>query len=152
MQDDVPNDTTIARIVVTSERLLVADCLTHHFTNASHRFELVADVAEASDPAIPTVCVLDVGRKHYGTPEKSLILTRMLQAAPAARTLVLSSHSDVWEASDWITSGAHGFFTAKSNPDLLTAATIVVAAGGVFVPERLVHELLSRHASGPANA
>lgn len=141
---DVSHDTTVARVLVTSERKLVDDCLSHHFATSSHRFELVATPSDASDPGLPMVCVMDVGRKEHSTSEKARIVARMRQIAPAARILVLSSHSDLWEASDWIASGAHGFFAARSGPALLTAATIVVASGGLFIPESLARMLLSR--------
>lgn len=143
MQDRVSNQPLLTRVIVSSERLLFADCLSHHFSTAAHRFELVTESAgDTLDSNIPTVYIRDVGRNSYDARGKESIIKHAVHAAPTARLLIVSARLDVREAPDWIALGAHGYFSTRSTTALLTAATIVVASGGLYVPEELTRGFL----------
>ncbi|MDJ1007725.1 MAG: hypothetical protein QNJ13_07840 [Paracoccaceae bacterium] len=87
------------------------------------------------------VCVRDVGRADLGGNARAHIVDELRRTAPAARILIVSSRKNAQDARGWIVAGAHGYLPAHSTPDLLTAAAVVVAAGGVFLPEELARSL-----------
>lgn len=149
MQDTVSIEQLKTRIILRSERLLFADCLAHHFSDASHRFELISGDDKALDTNYPTVYIRDIGQKRCDTAEKHRLLAEAHQTAPGSRVLVLSSCANFLDVPDWIAFGAHGYFNSNASPALLTAATTVVAAGGLYIPEELTRKFLAGEQSEP---
>lgn len=143
MHSGASDSNATPRVLVWSGRKLLVDCLSHHFTTTVPNFHVVSGLPEELDPSVPTVCIRDVGRHHYGVPDKRRVLAEIRQGAPSARILIFSGQPADDDACEWIVAGAHGYFPTLSPPSLLTAAVTLVAAGGIYLPEELARSLLS---------
>ncbi|GEM_PF-5165133 len=130
-------------VIVWSRRRLLVDCLSHHFSATVPNFHVLSNAAQTRDASVPTVCIRDVGRDQVSAMDKDRVVEEIRQAAPGARILIFSGRTADRDAREWVLAGAHGYFSTLSTPALLTAAVMLVAAGGIYLPEAITRGLLS---------
>ena len=106
--------------------------------------EVVAE-AESGDQAYrsyvdcwPDVVVLDISM-----PDTSglALMQRLFARAPDARVIVFSMHQDASMAERAMDSGARGYVTKSSAPEVLVNAVHEVAAGRLFLSPDIAHAL-----------
>ncbi|MGP1357300.1 hypothetical protein [Roseicyclus sp.] len=129
-------------VLVRSNRRLLVDCLSHHFTTAEPAFRVASSIPGSRDPAVPMVCVYDVGLASYDLPDKKRAIEELRDAAPDMRILIYAGRTSDAEAGEWIIAGAHGYFSTLSTKAMLTAAVTLLAAGGLYLPADVTRSLL----------
>lgn len=129
-------------VLVRSNRRLLVDCLSHHFTTAEPAFRVASSIPGSLDPSVPTVCVYDVGLTRHDPPQKRRAVEELRHVAPDMRILIYGGRSSEAEAGAWILAGAHGYFSTLSTKAMLTAAVTLLAAGGIYLPADVMRSLL----------
>jgi DNA-binding NarL/FixJ family response regulator len=105
----------------------------------------LAEARHAIELLKPDVVVLDLTLGD----ETGLDLLRWLDGTDhAARVLVLSMFDESLYSDDALALGARGYLMKDAPPDELLRAVRVVAAGGVYLSERLAQRAMRRVASG----
>ncbi|MBK8017359.1 MAG: response regulator transcription factor [Betaproteobacteria bacterium] len=117
----------------------------------------IAVVAEASngDDAYrrfvelsPDVVVMDITLPGIGGIE---VARRMLARRPDARIVMFSMHEDVVFSSRALQTGARGYVTKSSAPDVLVEAVRLVAAGKLYISHDMAQELAVQMLPGNEN-
>ncbi len=105
----------------------------------------LAEARSAIEMLEPDVVVLDLTLGD----ETGLDLLRWLDGTDhPARVLVLSMFDESLYSDDALALGARGYLMKDAPPDELLRAVRVVAAGGVYLSERLAQRAMRRVASG----
>ena len=98
--------------------------------------------------ATPDVIVLDLSLPDMGGIE---LTRRIMQRTPNARILVFSMHRNQLFAAQAIRSGALGYITKSSSPELLIQAVYKVAAGGKMLSPDIAPEIALSLLEGETN-
>jgi len=98
--------------------------------------------------ATPDVIVLDLSLPGMGGIE---LTRRIMQRTPNARILVFSMHRNQLFAAQAIRSGALGYITKSSSPELLIQAVYKVAAGGKMLSPDIAPEIALSLLEGETN-
>ena len=105
---------------------------------------VVADAANGDDAYRrfvefrPDVVVMDITLPGIGGIE---VARRMLAREPEARILMFSMHEDVLFSSRALQTGARGYVTKSSAPEVLVEAVRLVAAGKLYISHDMAQEL-----------
>ncbi|MEI7967884.1 MAG: response regulator transcription factor [Betaproteobacteria bacterium] len=105
---------------------------------------VVADAANGDDAYRrfvefrPDVVVMDITLPGIGGIE---VARRMLSREPEARILMFSMHEDVLFSSRALQTGARGYVTKSSAPEVLVEAVRLVAAGKLYISHDMAQEL-----------
>lgn len=96
----------------------------------------------------PDVVVMDITMPGIGGIE---VARRMLAREPTARILMFSMHEDVVFSSRALQSGARGYVTKSSAPEVLVEAVRLVAAGKLYISHDMAQELAVQMLPGNDN-
>ena len=113
--------------------------------------EVVAEAATGEDAyrlygeLLPRVVVMDISLPGIGGIEAT---RRILARFPAARILMFSMHDDVVFSSRALQTGAFGYVTKSSAPDVLIDAVRLVAAGKLYISHDMAQDLAVQMAPG----
>jgi len=115
--------------------------------------------ADAADVALerflelsPQVVVMDIALPGVSGVE---VMRRMLVAKPATRVLMFSMYEDAIFANRALQTGASGYVTKASAPNVLVEAVLTVARGKPYLSAEIAQALAQRNAiaaSAPADA
>jgi len=75
---------------------------------------------------------------------------QIVSSCPGTRVIALTSHADDAHVRRLLQAGANGYVVKSSAAEALISAIRTVARGGTYVEPRLMGELLSCAAAGPA--
>jgi DNA-binding NarL/FixJ family response regulator len=145
-----PSASRTVRVLVVDDHEVVRIGLrqlidTHEDLEVCGEATSVAEARTAIEMLRPDLVLLDL---TLG-PESGFDLLRALDGvAPAPRVLVLSIHDEALFADDSLSLGARGYTMKDSPPADLIAAIRRVAAGGIYLSDRLAQRVLRRLASG----
>ena len=98
--------------------------------------------------ATPDVIVLDLSLPGMGGIE---LTRRIMQRTPDARILVFSMHRNQLFAAQAIRSGALGYITKSSSPEILIQAVYKIASGGKMLSPDIAPEIALSLLEGEAN-
>jgi|LNFM01.1.fsa_nt_gb two-component system invasion response regulator UvrY len=96
----------------------------------------------------PDVVVMDITLPGIGGIE---VARRMLAREQGARILMFSMHEDVVFSSRALQSGARGYVTKSSAPEVLVEAVRLVAAGKLYISHDMAQELAVQMLPGNEN-
>jgi DNA-binding NarL/FixJ family response regulator len=96
----------------------------------------------------PRVVVMDISLPGIGGIEAA---RRILARDPAARILMFSVHEDVVFSSRALQTGARGYVTKSSAPEVLVEAVRLVAAGKLYISHDMAQELAVQMVPGQHN-
>lgn len=96
----------------------------------------------------PDVVVMDITLPGIGGIE---VARRMLQRRPEARIVMFSMHEDVVFSSRALQTGARGYVTKSSAPEVLVEAVRLVAAGKLYISHDMAQELAVQMLPGNEN-
>lgn len=96
----------------------------------------------------PDVVVMDITLPGIGGIE---VARRMLAREQSARILMFSMHEDVVFSSRALQSGARGYVTKSSAPEVLVEAVRLVAAGKLYISHDMAQELAVQMLPGNEN-
>jgi two-component system invasion response regulator UvrY len=96
----------------------------------------------------PDVVVMDINLPGIGGIE---IARRILAREPQARVLMFSMHEDVVFPSRALQTGARGYVTKSSAPEVLVEAVRLVAAGKLYISHDMAQELAVQMLPGNQN-
>lgn len=96
----------------------------------------------------PDVVVMDITLPGIGGIE---VARRILTREPTARVLMFSMHEDVVFSSRALQTGARGYVTKASAPEVLVEAVRLVAAGKLFISHDMAQELAVQMLPGNEN-
>jgi len=91
----------------------------------------------------PDVMVLDIAMPGEGGLS---MLHRLLRRDPDARVLILSMYDDELIATKALEAGARGFVSKGAHPGLILEAVREVAAGELFIENRIARKMALRRA------
>jgi two-component system, NarL family, invasion response regulator UvrY len=97
---------------------------------------------------MPDVVVIDLSMPGMSGFET---IRRIVAREPTARILVFSMHEDAMRAERAIQSGARGYVTKSSAPEVLGKAIIEVAAGRLFLSADVAQAIAQSKLAGEAN-
>jgi len=96
----------------------------------------------------PRVVVMDISLPGIGGIEAA---RRILARDPSARILMFSVHEDVVFSSRALQTGARGYVTKSSAPEVLVEAVRLVAAGKLYISHDMAQELAVQMVPGQHN-
>lgn len=96
----------------------------------------------------PDVVVMDITLPGIGGIE---VARRMLAREPGARILMFSMHEDVVFSSRALQTGARGYVTKSSAPEVLVEAVRLVAQGKLYISHDMAQELAVQMLPGQEN-
>jgi DNA-binding NarL/FixJ family response regulator len=96
----------------------------------------------------PDVVVMDINLPGIGGIE---IARRIIAREPQARVLMFSMHEDVVFPSRALQTGARGYVTKSSAPEVLVEAVRLVAAGKLYISHDMAQELAVQMLPGNQN-
>jgi DNA-binding NarL/FixJ family response regulator len=131
--------TGVIRVAVVDDHPVFRQGLAHA-VEAADDFELVAAVASVEDLAATgaaDLVILDLGLPGTHGPDA------VRQVCERGSTvLVVSAGADQKDVLSAMAAGASGYLTKSAEPDEITAAARIVAAGGTYVSSTLAAYLL----------
>ncbi len=98
---------------------------------------------------LPDVVVMDIGLPGIGGIEAT---RRILARDPGGKVLVFSVHEDVVYSSRALETGARGYVTKASAPEVLVDAVRTVASGRVYISHDMAQQLAVHRLPGHGNA
>lgn len=96
----------------------------------------------------PDVVVMDISLPGIGGIE---VARRILAREPDAKILMFSMHEDVVFSSRALQTGARGYVTKASAPEVLVEAVRLVAAGKLYISHDMAQELAVQMLPGNEN-
>lgn len=96
----------------------------------------------------PDVVVMDISLPGIGGIE---VARRILAREPGAKILMFSMHEDVVFSSRALQTGARGYVTKSSAPEVLVEAVRLVAAGKLYISHDMAQELAVQMLPGNEN-
>ena len=131
------------RIIIADDHAIVREGL-KRVVSAGGEFEVVGEAGDG-DGVMRLVRELDfdVLVQDLSMPGRSgMELIKLVKAEkPRLRILVLSMHQEVQYAVRAIKSGASGYLTKESAPELLEQALRKIAAGGAYISADVAEQL-----------
>jgi len=94
--------------------------------------------------AAPSLIILSVGGVSVHTPEIHGDVERLRRGFAGVPLAILSDREEIGEARAALEAGAGGFIATTIEPRLMREALRLVRSGGIFVPPRLMDQLLGR--------
>ena len=131
------------RLLIADDHTLMRDGLKRLFALGGN----ISVVAEASSGSqvfdiLRTteidLVLLDISMPGISGPN---LINHIRQQENSPRILVLSMHNELQVARSALNAGAAGYMTKDSDPDMLIAAVLKVAAGGQFMDPRLAEQM-----------
>jgi len=139
------------RLLIVDDHPLFREGLTHALA-AEREFVVVAQAGDGETALQlwqqhqPDVTILDVSMHGLGGIET---LRRLLQAAPAARVLMLTSSEEQQDALEALEAGATGYITKTVSFENLLAAIREVRNGGRPIGEEIARRLAALEKGSP---
>lgn len=133
----------MTRIVIADDHAIVREGLKRIVAGAS-QLEVLDEAADGTQVMrIVREREFDVLVLDLSMPGRSgMELIKLVKAEkPKLRILVLSMHQELQYAVRAIKSGASGYLTKESAPDLLVHAIQKIAAGGAFISAEVAEQL-----------
>lgn len=96
----------------------------------------------------PDVTIMDINLPGIGGIEAA---RRILAREPSAKVLMFSMHEDVVFPSRALQTGARGYVTKSSAPEVLVEAVRLVAAGKLYISHDMAQELATQMLPGRQN-
>ncbi len=90
---------------------------------------------------MPDLVIMDINLPGMSGLET---LRRLMQKIPKQKILMFSMHEDVVFANRSMQSGAKGYVTKSSAPEVLVEAIRIIASGKLYISEQMAQELATQ--------